>query len=604
MERIDRLKLKANNLTDKPGVYLMKNKTNCIIYVGKAKSLKNRVSSYFRNLNSHTKKVEKMIDSVDDFDFIVTDTEEEALVLECSLIKQYSPRYNILLKDDKGYSYILITDEVYPRIKVAKQNEINKGEYIGPFISSFVVKQTVEEVNRVFKLPTCNIKLGSKKLKRPCLNYYINKCTAPCINKISKEEYDKTIKEAINYIKTGSEKSVKTMEKEMEIASKNEDFELALTLRDRIKAIKKSSQNQKIFIENKSDIDIISSAKYNDNITFVILKFRGGRLVDKVDYTIKEVTNIENVFEDFVAGYYSNEVYIPKIIVIDKDDFQIELYRTFLENMSGHKVYIKIPIRGKWKDIIKMAHENATEILAQKFDKKGRDIEALYELGKILNLNKTPIYIEAYDISNLGDSGIVGGMVVFENGVPNKKNYRKFAIKEVYSRDDYASMREMLKRRIVNYKENKEGFNIKPDLILIDGGQGHIRTIEGLLRDMDFNVSAYGMVKDNKHRTRAIATDGGEISLVSYKTAFKLLTRIQDEVHRYTISYQKKVRNKSSFNLELTKIDGIGEKKAKDIIRHFKSKTALKNADEGELAKIAKVSLEKAREIILFMNSI
>lgn len=606
MERLDFLRDKARRLTTKPGVYLMKNHENEIIYVGKAKNLKNRVSSYFRNLASHNEKVKRMVSHVVDFDFIVTDSEFEALVLECSLIKQYAPKYNILLKDDKGYHYISISNEDYPRITAVKQQP-KEGEYLGPFMSSFSVRQAVDEANRVFCLPTCTHSFQKGTQKRPCLNYYIHQCAGACMGKIAKEEHQEAVKQAVAYLKNGSADSISEMTKQMEDASAQMDFERAMRLRDRIAAIQKVAEGQKIYLEEEKDLDIIAAAQMNHDWSVAVLKFRNGHMVDKDDYFFSGVLDPITMREEFIARYYTGTELPPKVVLVDRMDSEPSVLTEYLSRLAGCRVTLRVPQRGEGKRLVEMAISNAVEQLAYRVRKNGREIAALEELTQILGLSQPPNYIEAYDISNLGDRGIVGGMVVFENGLPSRKNYRKFAMKEVELQDDYASMREMLSRRFSRYhleKESQEGFGRLPSLILLDGGLGHLSVAKEVLFEQNISVPCFGMVKDRRHRTRAIAADGGELSVSSFHAAFALLTRIQDEVHRYTISYQKTVRKKSMLELELTRIPGIGDKKATAILRHFKSRIELKNASAEELSKVAKVPISKAKEILDFINQL
>ena len=608
MDRMERLREKARNLTDMPGVYLMKDNTGEVIYVGKAKVLKNRVSSYFRNNSSHDEKVRKMVSNVEDFDFIVTNSEFEALVLECSLIKQYNPKYNILLKDDKGYHYIKVSDDVFPRITAEKQ-KVGSGIFVGPYTSSFAVRQAVDEANRVFMLPTCNRKFTGRKLRnsRPCLNYYIKQCMGACTGKIPRDDYNDLIKQAMDYIKGGSTQSVEQLTRQMEEAADRLDFEKAMELRNRIKAIQKVAESQKIILDEHKNLDVIAMAQNGLVVCFVILKFREGRLVDKVDYTIKEVYDPIEVRSDFLARYYSTTQDIPKVVEIDEQGLDTALLSEYLTKLAGHKVTLFAPQRGEGKRLIQMAMNNAAEQLSYKVKRTGREVAALDELTRLLGLSRTPEYIEAYDISNLGDSGIVGGMVVFENGTPKKSAYKKFAIKSTDTRDDYASMREMLSHRLSRYREEQEtgeGFGRLPDLILLDGGKGHVTAVGEVIDSFGLEIPYFGMVKDDRHRTRAIARQGGEIAISTFKSAFSLVTRIQDEVHRYTISYQRKVHKKTTFELELTKIKGIGEKKALALFRHFKTKSAFRQADVDEIAEVGKITTEKAKEIQQFMNNI
>lgn len=604
MERLERLQNKALSLTDKPGVYLMKNKTGKVIYVGKAKVLKNRVSGYFRKNSSHNEKVIRMVNNVEDFDFIVTDSEFEALVLECSFIKQHNPKYNILLKDGKGYSYIKISDEEYPKITAEKQKD-GGGTFLGPYTSSFSVKQTVDEANKVFMLPTCGKKLGAGKKGRTCLNYHIKHCMGVCSGAVSKEVYAETIKQAVDYMKSGSSKSIENLTAQMNQASERMDFEQAMQLRNRIRAIQKVAETQKIILAGDKNIDVIAMAQSGAEVCFSILKFRNGRIVDKSDFFFSDIYDPIEVRNDFIPRYYSGHMDFPKTIMIDEAKVDTSLISEYVSSLAGKKVELTVPQIGEGKKLIQMAMSNAAEQLSFRVRRPGREIAALDELGRLLGLVNPPEIVEAYDISNLGDTGIVGGMVVFKNGVPHKSDYKKFSIKSTDTRDDYASMREMLTRRFARYDQEKNentGFGRKPDLILLDGGKGHVGAIKDIVAAYD--IPLFGMVKDSRHRTRAIAKEGGEISIASHKLAFNLLTKIQDEVHRYAISYQRNVRKKSMLEMEITRVKGIGNKKALALIRHFKTKTALKAASLEELAKTAKINEETAKELQLFLNHI
>lgn len=603
---MERLKDKALRLTQCSGVYIMKDAKGKVIYVGKAKALKNRVVSYFRNLSLQNEKVKKMVSNIEDFDFIVTDSEFEALILECSLIKQYNPKYNILLKDDKGYHYIKISNDKFPRITLAMKKDSDKAQYIGPYISSFAVKKTVDEINRIFMLPTCAKKLGEKRSSnRPCLNYYIKRCMGVCCKNISEKEYGEIIDSAVKYLRNGSASSLESMKYEMNKAVKNLDFERAIKFRDRINSIEQINQSQKVYLDDDKNIDVISFAVTKENICFVILKFRNGHIVDKDSRIFNNISELDSLIENFIAGYYSeSNDEVPDIILTDYNDLDLDLYSNYIKNNTGKRVKIIIPKKGNKKKLVEMANSNATEYLVSRLKYKSREIKALQQLQEILQLKNQPAYIEAYDVSNLGNTGIVGGMVVFENGLPAKNLYRKFKIKTVSVRDDYESMKEMIHRRVQEYrKKNDESFKVIPDLILIDGGKGHIMSVKEVLEKENFDVPCFGMVKDSKHRTRAISGFGGEIAITSFKNAFSLLTRIQDEVHRYTISYQKKIRKKTNFQIKLMDINGIGEKRALKILKHFKTKNDLLNADVLEISKIAGVSLEKASEILKFIRN-
>lgn len=605
-ERLPYLREKTSLLTTSPGVYRMRDKTGHIIYIGKAKNLRNRVTSYFCKSPDHTPKVAKMVSNVYDYDFIVTDSEYEALVLECSLIKQHKPKYNILLKDDKGYSYIKISNEQYPRITYELQKN-GEGKYIGPYTSSFVASQTAKEVNRVFMLPTCKKVFPRDFGKgRPCLNFHIKQCMGLCTGKISCDEYNSIIQQAEEYIASGSEASVESLTVKMNEAAENLEFERAAALRDRINAIKRAADSQKIINEDMRDTDIIAAAQNGSNACVAILQYRGGRLTDRSELPVGEIDDTAVMIQDFILAFYTTPESIPREIITEEEIPDAEMITRLLREKSGHAVDIFSRTRGKGLKLITMAKENASESLAIKVGRTGAEIVALEQLAKLLGLENPPMYIESYDISNLASSAMVAGMIVFENGRPNKKAYKRFSIKETAIQNDYASMREVLQRRFRHYKdenETDEGFCRLPDLILLDGGKGQVNAVEPILREMGINVPLFGMVKDNKHRTRAIATGGGEIAISENKAAFMLLTRIQDEVHRYSITYQRKKHSKQSFSLEITKIKGIGDKKAEKLLSAFKTKDELKKATAEDIAKAAGINIQLAQEVREFIEN-
>ncbi len=602
-ERLPFLRRKTAALTTSPGCYIMKNKQSKIIYIGKAKNLRNRVTSYFRESAEHTPKVYKMVSQVYDYDFIVTQSEFEALILECSLIKQHKPKYNILLKDDKGYSYIKISDEQYPRITAEYQKK-GTGNFLGPYISSFTTKQTVNEANLVFKLPTCKKKFPQDFRKsRPCLNYYIKQCMGVCKGNISKEEYLETVNQAVDYIKSGSANSIEQLTNAMNIASENLNFEYAAKLRDRINAILKSSDKQSMIDTNYKNTDVIAIVQNAVNSAASVMMYRNGKLFDKVDYILGENDDTSVVYQEFITQFYSSKDNIPKDILVADDIENYEVLEQYLSSLSNHNVKINIPKRGASLKLTMLARDNASEYLATKISRTGKEIVALDELSKVLGLSKTPEYIECYDISNLASTSMVAGMVVFENGRPFKKAYKRFSIKTQEIQNDYGSMSEVIERRFARYFEGEdEGFSRLPDLILLDGGKGHVNAIEPILKRLGIDVPVYGLVKDSKHRTRAITTGGNEISITKTRLAFNLLTQIQDEVHRFSVSYMKKVHKKQSYELELTKIKGIGIKKAQKILMHYKTKEMIKKASVEELAKIAGVNEEIAKQIHQFIK--
>ncbi len=605
-----RLSEKARNLTHDPGVYLMKDKKGEIIYIGKAKNLKNRVSQYFQPNNpSHTEKVRRMVENVEDFDYIVVGSEFEALVLECSLIKQNAPKYNILLKDDKGYHYIRVEKGPYPRITAQKQLLKDDGaDYLGPYTSSYSVTQTVDEVNKIFGLPTCNKKFPQEFRKtRPCLNYHIKQCMGVCRGRISEAEYRAIFDEALAYIKKGGGSLLSRLEKQMEEAAEALDFERAARLRDRIRAIRHIADTQKVFLINSREQDVIAFAQNMNHAAVAVLKFRNYRLSDKDDYVFPDVYDLPTVRQEFLNQYYLQNGDIPPRILIDEAFDGDTLLSEYLSEKLGRKVSILVPQKGDSKKMVEMAFQNATEKLSKQVMRTGREVAALDELAKLLGLKKPPAYIEAYDISNLGESAKVGGMVVFENGRPLKKAYKKFKIREVEGQDDYSSMREVLTRRLTHYMEEKdsgEGFGRLPDLILLDGGKGHVAAILPVIAQFHLDIPVFGMVKDSRHRTRAIAKDGGEIAISGNRTAFSFVTTVQDEVHRYSINYQKTVHKQSALEITITRVPGIGKKKAEMLLKAYKTRAELLAAAPEELQKTAKVKEETAQELYDFLHAL
>lgn len=597
--RIEFLRDKTHRLTESPGCYIMKNKTHEIIYIGKAKNLKNRVSSYFRAGQDHLPKVWKMVQNVYDYEFIVTDSEFEALVLECSLIKQYKPKYNILLKDDKGYSYIKVTNEEYPRLQAALQKEDDGARYIGPYTSSFAVRQAVTEANKVFMLPTCSrVFPRDIKKQRPCLNLHIKLCMGVCTGRISKKEYTDIVDQAVDFITSGSQDSVKRLTEEMNEAAENLEFERAAKLRDRINAINKAAESQKIIDEKIKDMDIVAVAQNAQMACASVIMYRGGRLFDKSDHFLGEKMESSQMLEQFLMQYYSSKDKIVKEILIGENFENREIVQQYLQQKAGHSVRLFVPQRGSLVGLTQLAKSNAAEYISNKTGRTKREVTALEELSKALGLEKPPRFIECYDISNLASTNMVAGMVVFENGRPCKKYYKRFSIKTVEEQNDYECMREVLHRRFENYFEKTdEGFSIMPDLILLDGGKGHVNAVEPMLRKMGVNCPLFGLVKDSRHRTRAVATGEGEIALSKNRSAFNLATAIQDEVHRFAITYQAKKHRKNAYQLELTKVKGVGDKKAAKLITTFKTKEAMKGASVEQIAQTAGVNAETAAQL-------
>ncbi len=604
-ERLDFLRDKANHLPLCPGVYQMKNKSGEIIYIGKAKVLKNRVTSYFHAVEAHNPKTYKLVSNIHDFDFIVTETELDALVLEASLIKLHSPKYNILLKDDKGFSYIRITGGDYPKIMHSFNKDDPSSTYIGPFTSGYTVKQTIEECNRIFMLPTCKKVFPRDFFKeRPCLNHHIKRCMGVCQGKISPEEYKKTITEALSFIKSGSKESVEYLTREMNDAAENLDFERAAVLRDRINAITRSAKTQSIQAQRDIDCDVFAVSQNTGLTSIAVVKYRGGKLIDKENFFVGDECENELIRSEFLLQYYSNGKEIPKNIYLDGDSEDNSLLEEYFRGICGHKVTITVPKRGEGLVLTTLAKSNADEYLSLKVGRTSREITALQDLQKLLGLPKTPVLIESYDISNMGEQTRVAGMITYKNGRPYKAGYRKFSIKDVVGVDDYGCMQEVIRRRFTHYLDGDESFSEMPDLILLDGGKGHVNAVREVLDEMGIEVSLFGLVKDDKHRTRAISDGGGEIQINSNKSLFKLLTEIQDEVHRFSIDYQRKKHKQSQYELELTRVKGIGEKKALTLLKKYKTKQAIREASVEELMETAKINRETAENLHLYIQEI
>lgn len=600
------LRKKAMALPLNPGVYIMKNKDKKIIYIGKAKALKNRVSSYFGSHSNHSLKVIRMVENVDDFDYILCDTEFEALVLECSLIKQHQPKYNILLKDDKGYNYIKITKEEFPKISECKQMLDDDATYIGPYISTFSVKNAVEETLKIFKLPRCNKKFPRDYNKsRPCLNGFMGLCSAPCNGGITKAEYLSAVNDAVAFLKGGSNQAIKDMTAKMEEYSENLEFEKAAKMRDRIKAIRNLDEKQKVVSINVPEEDVFALVNSNKKACFDVIRFKNGKLVDSEHWLIDAVDNLAEARFELIERYYSMRDSIPSRIAVDGEIAEEELLHEWLEAERGKKLEIIHPQKGEHLAIVNMCIKNANEHLAQNQGRLGKEMQALEELGELLGLAKPPEYIESYDISHTFGADNVAGMVVYHNGRPMKSAYKKFAIKGFDGQNDVGSMNEVLERRFKHYYEDEEGstFKILPDLILLDGGEPQVRAVLPVIQKMGLAVPVFGMVKDSKHRTRAIAFDGGEIEINSHRSAFTLCGSIQEEVHRFAVSYHHKKHKKSSFSSSLTKIDGIGEKKAKAVLKHFKTINAVKNASVQELMEVSGVSEKNANDIFNYYQN-
>ena len=604
--RLEYLREKVKKLPLQPGIYIMKDKKGQFIYIGKAKALKNRVSSYFRSVEKHTPKVYRMVENVWDFEYIVTSSEFEALVLECSFIKQHTPKYNILLKDDKGYHYIRVGGGEYGKITACHQPQKDGARYLGPYISGYVVKQTVDEVNKVFLLPTCNRNFPQEIGKqRPCLNYHIKQCMAPCSGKISPQEYAEALEEAVSFLKGSSANIQKILTQKMMQAAEAMQYEKAARYRDRIRAIQGLAENQKVVSIRYEEEDVIALVQSSVKCCAVVLQFRDYRLVDKEYFMLDELSEfaqnasltdskeqaVEPMMQElrtqFVLRYYDMKQQVPKAVVLDGPPSCQQELEEYLCQKAQRSVQLLLPQKGDQMKLLQMAKENASQQIAEQTRRTSREISALDELARLLGLHQVPNYIEAYDISNIGSETIVAGMVVFEGGRPLKGAYRKFSVRSVVGKpDDYASMREVLTRRLERYEQHKQegvGFGRLPDLILLDGGRGHVAAVKPLVRQMGFDIPIFGMAKDDRHRTRTIATEDGELSVSSFRAAFDLLTSIQDEVHRFSIGYSRSKHASRAMESVLRSVEGIGEKRAKNLFLRFRTLKAMEAATVEQL---------------------
>lgn len=603
--KIKELRKKAMQLPLTPGVYLMKNSSSEIIYVGKAKALKNRVSQYFGSEHNHTVKVRKMVENVDDFDVILTDSEFEALVLECSLIKQHSPKYNILLKDDKGYSYIKVTPGKWRNIYAVLQREDDGAKYIGPYMSSFAARNTVDEAKKIFRLPQCN-KVFPRDFgkSRPCLNSFIGQCSGVCSGKVPFSQYNEAVEDALAFIKEGGTAALADLQKRMEDAAESLEFEKAARLRDRIAAIKRLGGKQKVMSADVREQDVfalVTGAASSGKACLSVLRFADGRLYDSENFITDVPEDAAEAMAELIRSFYMIRDFVPRRVSVDGEVADSELLERWLSEKKGKKVIISHSTAGEQKKLFEMCRSNAAQYLTPLTGTAGRKTAALDELAGMLGLPAAPEFIESYDISHTAGSDNVAGMIVFRNGEPYRRGYRRFMIKGFTGQDDYASMAEVLDRRFTRYEEEKEsgeGFGRLPDLILLDGGKGQVSAVEPILKKHGLeNIPLFGMVKDGSHRTRAIAKSGGEIAFTSKRRAFTLVAEIQEEVHRFAVTYHRQKHKASALSSTLTDIPGVGPSRAKALLRHFKTVTAIKNAGVDELKNVSGISDSMAQTI-------
>lgn len=608
-------------LPESPGVYIMKDADDHIIYVGKAKVLKNRVRQYFQNSANHTVKVKSMVSHIDHFEYIVTGSEVEALILENTLIKKHTPKYNIMLKDDKTYPYIKVTiNESFPRVFMTRRHLKDKARYFGPFSSSYNVKETIELINKIWPLRRCLKKFPRDFNKeRPCLNHHIGQCLAPCTGKVNETEYNGMISEILDFLNGHTDKIIKSMTEKMYAASEAMEFERAAELRDIIEALKKL--NEKQIIENMSsagsdDKDIIGLARNGSGCVVQIFFVRGGKICGRDHFMPEHTEDMEDseIINDFMKQFYSGTPFVPKEILLQCDIPEFDIISEWLSREKGQRVILLIPQRGEKYKLVEMARKNA-EITLEKFGEhikreKARTLGALGELEAAMGLDFKLNRIESYDISNTQGYQSVASMVVFEEGRPKRSDYRKFRIKWVQGANDYASMQEVITRRFTRYINEtsgdedvkRAGFDKLPDMIFLDGGKGQISSVKEALSEINISVPVCGMVKDDRHRTRGLLYNDREIPLSATSEGFKLITRVQDEVHRFAIEYHRKLREKNQVHSILDDIKGIGEKRRKALMKHFGDIDAIKRADVEELKKAEGMDSPSAEAVYKFFH--
>lgn len=607
MKKIEELRKKAQALPDAPGVYIMKDSFGEIIYIGKAKVLKNRVSQYFGSQNKHTVKVRRMVENVDDFDYIIVSSEFESLVLECNLIKQYMPKYNILLKDDKGYSYVKVTDDGWKTVSSVFQKDDDGAEYFGPYTSSEYVSSAVKEAIDIFMLPHCNKRFPRdiKKNGKPCLNYHIKLCSGACCGKVSKDENNSSVNEALAFILGNKNDILASYKNEMQIASDNLEFEKAARLRDKIRSIEKISQKQHVVALKYKNQDVFGVASIGTKSCINVLSVRDGRIINTENFVFDRLEKNDEEYVQLLANYYAGKIDYPDRICMDFDFSDKQYFVDYLISLAGKKIEFYSPKGGEGANLMQMAEKNAAEKLSRVLSYNDKQKAVLYELQEILGLPVYPSVIEAYDISNMNGSENVGGMIVYINGRPAKKNYRRFMIKSFEGQDDFRSLSEVLNRRIGEYYINEdtpEGFGLKPDLILLDGGAGQVSAVKEVLEQRNFDVPLFGMVKDGKHRTRAITSGGQEITINDNRSVFTFISELQEEVHRYAIGYHRKLKQKNTFVTKLTEIPGIGDKRAKNLMIKFRSIENISKASIEELCSVPGINEQQAQIIYNFFR--
>lgn len=589
-------------LPSKPGVYLMHDERDAIIYVGKAISLKNRVRQYFQSSRNKGVKIEQMVTHIARFEYIITDSELEALVLECNLIKEHRPKYNTMLMDDKAYPFIKVTvQEDFPRVLFARQMYKDKAKYYGPYTSAAAVKDTIDLIHKLYGIRTCNRQLPKMQGKeRPCLNYHIHQCPAPCQGYISKEEYGESVKKALHFLNGNYAPILKELEEKMQQAAEEMEFEKAIEYRELLGSVKKIAQKQKITNSDMEDKDVIAMAKDREDAVVQVFFIRDGRLIGRDHFCLHIAADDkkEEILAAFVKQFYAGTPYIPREIMIQYEIGEAEVIESWLSERKGQKVHICVPKKGEKEKLVELAQKNAKMVLDQDKERirreEGRTIGAMKEIAGLLNLPEIS-RVEAYDISNISGFQTVGSMVVFEKGKPKRSDYRKFRIRGVQGADDYASMEEMLTRRLSHY----ETF---PDLIMMDGGRGQVNIALKVMDAVGVHVPVCGMVKDDHHRTRGIYFNNVEIPIDRDSEGFRLVTRIQDEAHRFAIEYHRSLRSKEQVHSVLDDIKGIGPARRRALMKAFQTLDDLKAASEEELAQVEGMNSLSARQVYEFFH--
>ena len=603
------LEEELKKLPDKPGVYIMHDKIGTIIYVGKAVSLKNRVRQYFRPSTNHSAKIKRMVSKIDYFEYIITDSELEALVLECNLIKEHSPKYNTMLKDDKTYPFIKITTgEHFPRVLFSRKIVHGTGKYYGPYTSAGAVKDTIELLCKLYKIRTCNRKLPADQgRERPCLNYHIGQCSAPCQGYINEEDYRKSIESVMEFLDGDYSHILKSLTQQMQQASENMEFEQAAKYRDLIASVKQVAQKQKITMDDVTDRDVIAVACDGQDAVVQVFFVRSGKLLgrDHFHMSVAEGDTRGEILSQFIKQYYGGTPYIPNVVMIQEEIEDSDVISQWLSGIKKRKVNIITPKKGDKEKLVELAYRNAQMVLIQDGEKikreQQRTVGAMEEIAGWIHLSGVR-RVEAYDISNTSGVESVGSMVVFQDGKPARNDYRKFKIKTVKGPDDYKSMKEVLTRRFKRALESSAGFDIYPDLIMMDGGKGQVNIALEVLGELCLSIPVCGMVKDDNHNTRGLYYNNVEIPIDKRSEGFKLITRIQDEAHRFAIEYHRSLRSKAQVSSVLDGIDGVGPARRKALMKHFMEIEKIRHASVEELMEATGINRGVAENIYNYFH--